>query len=151
MGSPAVSVHRFRDRVFVSALASPDLCEFVEVPPVVACPAEDGPKVGELILAGLQQYRGQVDDPGDPTQPPPVLAVAGASSWEEFRREARSCVLMRGLGVYAAWGLHGPRGSLPDGSGVAALGSLVVGLLREAPSEEGGAAGSGRVADGPPV
>lgn len=93
MTAPSVSVGLRKGLVFVVSACSPGPGTYIDKAPVTKCLATDVAEIGKNVLNGLREFAEDGPWPDWKTYRSPVLDAAEVTSWSQYERGLKSCVV----------------------------------------------------------
>lgn len=93
MPTPGVSVGLRNGHVYVTSTYSPGPGTYVDKAPAYRSASYDVEALGVNVLRALAAFRDGGEMPDWAKYSSPVLELAGVSSWPEYKRGLRSCVV----------------------------------------------------------
>jgi hypothetical protein len=135
MSVPSVSVGSRRGRIYVISTYSPGPGTYVDKEPVCHTLSTDTEGIGNSVLSGLHCFQDGGSLPDWTTYRSPVLDAAGVSTWREYERGLRSCVVSQYEDHLLIRGDCSPI-NLPRTANREEIGSAVLAALGTSPEKE---------------
>ena len=95
MANPSVNIGFRKRRVFIISTYAPGPGTYVDKEPVLEATPYDIESIGSKVLEGLKNFVDGGEIPNWDTYRSPVLDAVSVSSWSEYERGLKECVVVQ--------------------------------------------------------